>query len=79
MNTQPNFAHKYITFVYSLFLSACMMNASIEPLVNNSTDGGIKILKKIYLDNTQVTMSEGSVAIINIALDENTVTTLLLM
>lgn len=48
-----------------------MMNASIEPLVDNSSkDGGIKILKKIYLDTTQVTMSEGSVAIINVALDE---------
>lgn len=71
MNIQPKFAHKFIIFVYSLFLSACMMNASIEPLVNNSsTDGSIKILKKIYLDNTQITMSEGSVAIINIALDE---------
>lgn len=71
MNYYLKIAHKFSIIAYALFLSACMMNASIEPLTSNSTiRSDVKIAKKIYLDTTHVTMSEGSVAIINVALDE---------
>lgn len=48
-----------------------MMHASIEPLSTLAgSHSDLKTLKKIYLDSTSVTMSEGSIALINVALDE---------
>lgn len=61
----------FIILVFLAFLStSCMMNASIDSLNPSSDSGQIKILRKIYLDTTQLTISEGSAAIINVAVNE---------
>jgi alpha-tubulin suppressor-like RCC1 family protein len=47
-----------------------MMNASIEPLNPISSTSPVVLANKIYLDITQMTISEGSAALINIVLEE---------
>lgn len=48
-----------------------MMNANIQSLDSAIPDSGqVKISRKIYLDTTQLTISEGSAAIINITVSE---------
>lgn len=65
-----------VRFILMLFLlmilnTSCMMNASIQSLESAIPDSGqVKISRKIYLDTTQLTISEGSAAIINIAVSE---------
>lgn len=46
------------------------MNASIEPLNPISSNSPVVLANKIYLDITQMTISEGSAALINIVREE---------
>lgn len=58
-------------FIFSFLTSACMMHASIESLDKATlASSEVKIARKIYLDTTQLTITEGSAAIINVALSE---------
>lgn len=64
---------RFITTLVMLMLlsTSCMMNASIQSLDSALPDSGnVKISRKIYLDTTQLTISEGSAAIINVAVSE---------
>ncbi len=68
--------HQKVRFVAVLFILgflniSCMMHADIKSLDDTILDSGqAKISRKIYLDTTLLTISEGSAAIINVAVSE---------
>jgi ELWxxDGT repeat protein len=80
--------HKLL-ILFVVFLSGCTFNANVSALdaltLNSGSDIGtvtpeLVATKKIYVDITNVTLSEGSVAIINVAVnpvrDEDTIVNL---